>query len=161
MSWKYKAHLVLVKTTFPQHAVVNERPRMSFPPALHVMNNYACVQWPSKQSLSRRRHSRSQIQSSLIADAWKPGKVVKMRRYLLLAHPLFYKFVEFTNKVNKYYNLVLRVLSLKRKSSEVGDPAWLFVGDVTFNQRVNIGGQIFLFLGRPLSKKTFSFFISS
>lgn len=57
--------------------------------------------------------------------------------------------------------LVLHVLSLKRKSTEVGDLAWLFEGDVTFNQRVNIWGQIFLFLGRHLSKNTVSLFISS
>ena len=47
---------------------------------------------------------------------------MKVRRYLL-AHPLLYNFVEFMNKVNKYYNLVLHVLSLKRKSTEVGDLA--------------------------------------
>lgn len=85
---------------------------------------------------------------------------MKVRRYLL-AHPLLYNFVEFMNKVNKYYNLVLHVLSLKRKSTEVGDLAWLFEGHVTFNQRVNIWGQIFLFLDRHLSINTASLFISS
>lgn len=34
--------LLLVKTTFPKNSVVAERPTTSFPPALHVTDNYAC-----------------------------------------------------------------------------------------------------------------------
>ena len=34
--------LVLVETSLSQSFVVNERPTTSFPPALHVRDNYAC-----------------------------------------------------------------------------------------------------------------------
>ena len=36
-------NLFLVKTTFPRHFVVEERPTTSFSPALPVTNSYACV----------------------------------------------------------------------------------------------------------------------
>ena len=36
------ANLALVKTTFPQNFVVDERPTKSFPPELHVTDNHAC-----------------------------------------------------------------------------------------------------------------------
>ena len=102
------------------------------------------VSWSSSFSLSELKLSNS-------GHFRKPGKVVKMRRYLP-AHPLLFKFVEFMNKINKYCTLVLHVLSTK--GTEVWDLAWLFVGDVTFDQRLDVWGQVFLFPGTHLTKNT-------
>ena len=46
ISVEYKTYiyvnLVLVKTIFPQSFVTDERPTTTFPPMLHVTDNYAC-----------------------------------------------------------------------------------------------------------------------
>ena len=50
------ANLALVKTTFPQNFVVNERPTTSFPPARLVTDNYACG-----LRLSKRTHTGTRL----------------------------------------------------------------------------------------------------
>ena len=46
-------NLVLFETTFPQNFIVDKRPTTSFPPSLHVTDNYACGRRPSKQTRTR------------------------------------------------------------------------------------------------------------
>lgn len=43
-------NLAMVKTTYPQNFVVDERPRTSFPPARLVTDNCACGLRPSKRT---------------------------------------------------------------------------------------------------------------
>ena len=49
------ANLALVKTTFPQNFVVDERTTTSFPPARIVTDNYACGLRPSKRTRNGTR----------------------------------------------------------------------------------------------------------